>query len=386
MTDRAIADSLTRTLGELIAIPSTFPPGETRAIVKYAGDRLAAAGYRIEVTGRRIGVDNVVARLGSGRPSLVFNVHADTVGAGERTAWRSDPFVANVQDGRLYGLGACNCKGSMAVQLWLAEEVARAGGPKTGEIVFTMVGDEEGLGPDGTKFLRDSVAIGPTYLVVGAPTRNKLIVAERGVFWARVSASGRAAHAGQPEHGDNAIRRMMRIIAALERDLMPKLSLRLRGDMRSTMNIGTIHGGTTANVVPSRCTIEIDRRLLPEEKIDAALAELRAAIGTAGEPEGSWDIEFLTGTNGFAASADALLVGAFAAACERRTGAAPGFIVPIGASDARYFADDPVEILVTGPGDDKDGHAANESVSIAELVDAAHIHLDAVQRLLGLNR
>lgn len=383
MSDRAIADSLTRTLGELIAIPSTLPPGETRAIARYAGDRLAAAGYRVEVIGRREGVDNVVARLGSGRPSLVFNVHADTVGPGERTGWRTDPFAATRQDDRLYGLGACNCKGSMAVQLWLAEEVARAGGPKTGEIVFTMAGDEEGLGPDGTKFLRDSGAIRPDLLVVGAPTRNKLIVAERGVFWARVTASGRAAHAGQPDHGDNAIRRMLRIVAALERELMPKLAARVRGDMRSTMNIGTIHGGTTANVVPSRCTIEIDRRLLPEEKVDVAFAELRAAIDAAGEPAGSWDIEFLTGTNGFAANAEARLVGAFATACEQRTGAAPGFIVPIGASDARYFADDAVEILVTGPGDDKDGHAANESVSIAELVDAAHIHLAAVRQLLG---
>jgi acetylornithine deacetylase/succinyl-diaminopimelate desuccinylase-like protein len=153
--------------------------------------------------------------------------------------------------------------------------------------------------------------------------------------------------------------------------------------MRSTMNIGTIHGGTTANVVPSRCTIEIDRRLLPEEKVDVAFAELRAAAEAAGEPAGSWEIEFLTGTNGFAADAKAHLVGAFAAACEQRTGGVPGFIVPIGASDARYFADDPVEILVTGPGDDKDGHAANESVSIAELVDAAHIHLAAVRQLLG---
>src|ERR1041385_1489947 len=108
MSDHAIADSLTRTLGELIAIPSTLPPGETRAIAKYAGDRLAAAGYRVEVIGRRDGVDNVVARLGSGHPSLVFNVHADTVGPGERAGWQTDPFAATVKDGRLYGLGACN--------------------------------------------------------------------------------------------------------------------------------------------------------------------------------------------------------------------------------------------------------------------------------------
>jgi acetylornithine deacetylase/succinyl-diaminopimelate desuccinylase family protein len=380
MNDTDIAASLTRTLGELIAIPSTLPPGETRAIARYAADRLAAAGYKVEVIGHRKGVDNVVARLGRGSPSLVFNAHADTVGPGERSGWKTDPFVAATQGDRLQGLGACNCKGSMAVQLWLAEQVARGGGPKSGEIVFTMVGDEEALGPDGTKFLRDSGAIRPDLLVVGAPTRNKLIVAERGVFQARVTTSGRAAHAGQPEHGDNAILRMARVVAALERDLAPKIAARVSGDMRSTLNIGTIHGGTTANVVPSRCVVEVDRRVLPDEKVDAAFAELRAAVEESGETA---TVEMIAGTNGFAADAKSRLVGAFAEACRARHGAEPGFIIPIGASDARYFADDSVEILVTGPGDDKDGHAANESVSIAELVDAAHIHLAAVRSLLG---
>jgi succinyl-diaminopimelate desuccinylase len=383
MSDRAIADSLTRTLGELIAIPSTLPPGATRAIATYARDRLAAAGYRVEVLGRRDGVDNVVARLGTGRPSLVFNVHADTVGPGERTGWRTDPFAATVREGKIYGLGACNCKGSLAVQLWLAEEVARAGGPKSGEIVFTMVGDEEALGPDGMKFLRDSGAVRPDILVVGAPTENHLIVAERGVMQARVTASGRAAHAGEPEHGDNAILRMMRLIAGLEKAMSPKLAARRKPDMRSTMNVGTISGGTTANVVASRCTVEVDRRLLPDENVNTALAELRAALATAGEPENSWQLELMAGTNGFSADAGAKVVKAFGEAALKRTGKAPAFVIPIGASDARYFADDGIEILVTGPGDGSEGHAANESVSIDQLVDAAHIHLAAVRQLLG---
>jgi len=119
--------------------------------------------------------------------------------------------------------------------------------------------------------------------------------------------------------------------------------------------------------------------------VDTALAELQAALAAVGEPQGTWKLEFITGSNGFAAAPDARVVGAFADACRRRTGAQPGFIVPIGASDARYFADAGIEILVTGPGDDKDGHAANESIAIGEMVDAARIHLDAIDGLLGLD-
>ncbi len=380
----ALRDSLVRTLCELIAIPSTTPPSDTSAIMRYAQQRLTTLGYDTHVESRRAGVHNVVARIGRGSPSLVFNAHADTVEPGERGLWRTDPFAGSVTQDRVYGLGACNCKGSMAVQLWLAEEIVRRGGPKTGEIVFTFVGDEEAFGNDGTKFLRDQGLIKPAMLVVGAPTANQLITEERGVFQARIVTHGRPAHAGEPQHGDNAILRMARIIESLDRDLASSVADRARGGMQSTMNIGTISGGTTANVVPSRCTVEIDRRLLASETVKDGFGELRGAVAAAGEPAGTWDVELTTGTNGFAARRDSRLVAAFAAAYSTRAGAQPRFIIPIGASDARFFTEDGIDILVTGPGEGHEGHAPNESVAIRDLVDAAHIHLGAVERLLPL--
>ena len=73
-------------------------------------------------------IANLVATLGAGAPSLVFNAHIDTVAAGDRAAWRSDPFAATMAEGRIHGLGANNCKGSAALHLWLAGEAARRGG------------------------------------------------------------------------------------------------------------------------------------------------------------------------------------------------------------------------------------------------------------------
>src|SRR5262249_23571135 len=129
-----VAAALTSCLSELIAIPSAYPPGDTGAICAYAAERLKRAGYKTEIVGRTKGVDNVVASIGQGggqgAPHVVFNAHADTVGVGERAMWRTDPHKAEIRDGLVFGLGAGNCKGSMAVQLWLAEEIARAGGPK----------------------------------------------------------------------------------------------------------------------------------------------------------------------------------------------------------------------------------------------------------------
>jgi acetylornithine deacetylase/succinyl-diaminopimelate desuccinylase family protein len=382
--EAALAKTLVAILGELIAIPSPFPPGESQAICSYAADRLRRAGYATEVLARKPGVDNVVARLGRGRPALVFNAHVDTVGVGERANWKTDPFTAVVEGGAVFGLGAGNCKGSMAVQLWLAEEIVRRGGPKQGEVVFTFVADEENLGPDGMRFLREQHHVKPDALILGAQTENQLIVAERGVMWARIAAEGKAAHAGNPAGGDNAILRLMRVASAIERQLAPKLAKRVDGKMRSTMNLGQFHGGHNTNVVPAAAWLEIDRRLLPGETVDGAFAELKRAALAAGEPARKLAIELLTGTNGFRAPADGKAIAALSAAIKARTGQRARFLNATGVSDGRYFADDAIEIINFGPGSGAQGHAANESVPIDQMVDAAVIQLDAVERLLGL--
>ena len=138
------------------------------------------------------GIDNVVARSGNGAPCLALNCHIDTVDAGERADWRTDPFQAVLEDGVIYGLGANNCKGSTALHIWLGEEIMRAGGLQRGEIIFTFTGDEERLGPDGMAYLRESGALKPDIMLVGGPTGNHLITEERGVLWLRVTRSDEA--------------------------------------------------------------------------------------------------------------------------------------------------------------------------------------------------
>lgn len=381
--DRALTEDLIETLSALIAIPSPYPPGDTTAICAYAARRLAAAGYRVETLARTPGIDNVVASLGSGAPHLVFNAHADTVGVGEPELWRSDPFAAQVIDGQIFGLGA-NCKGGMAVQLWLAEEIARAGGPKTGTVTFTFVGDEESLGPDGMAFLRETGKVKPDFLVLGAQTENQLITAERGVLWVGIETRGHSAHAGAPQRGDNAIARMVRIVVALEQRLMPLLEARREGPLVSTVNIGLIQGGHNTNVVPNACSLEIDRRLLPSESVQGAFAEIAEIVCDSGEPSEMVTVKRLRGTKGFSAPRDGQLAAAFGPAIQSVTGQPMRFAEATGVSDGRYFADDNIEIVNFGPGCSAQGHTANERVPIDEMVAAAKIQRMMVQNLLGL--
>jgi len=374
-------------LSRLVAIPSIYPPGDTREVCAYIAQLLSGWGYATRILSRDPTIANVLATLGNGRPQLAFNCHVDTVGVENVTAWQSDPFAVDVRHGRVYGLGVNNCKGPAASQLWVAEQIAHRGGPASGSVAFMFVGDEEALGLGGTAFLREEGHVAPDMLLVGAQTENALITRERGVTWIEVVARGKASHAGQPANGDNAVMRMARLLCHLERTLVRDVAARSADGLQSTISVGTVRGGSNINVVPSSCTAAIDRRLLPiGEDIDAALEELRTILAGAGEPEGSFVVRRLTGTNGFSAPQDGPLVSAFSAAIRTATGRTARFVDSVGAFDGRFFAGDGIEIVNFGPGEGNEGHKNDESLPADQLAESARIQLHLVENILGLAR
>ena len=380
-----IEASLVSILTDLIGLQSDYPPGDTVEICKYTEQRLKNLGYRIKNHMHVTPINNLIAEMGHSSPSVVFNVHVDTVGPGLLSAWSGNPYCAEIKDERVYGLGAANCKGSMALHIWLAEEISRRGGIRRGTISFTFVGDEESLGPNGTKSLRDRSIIRPDILIVGAPSSNDLLIDERGVMWIRLTTGGTGGHAGDPASADNAIDRLVRLLSFLEAEIFCKLKDRKQGEILSTANVGKIHGGTNTNVVPVEAVAEIDRRLLPGESVDQAVNEIQTTLMKSGEPEDSYELELLVGTNGFKGRSDGQGVTAFSEAIRQRLKREPCFLTPVGAFDGRHFVDDNIEIINVGPGEVSEGHAPNESISIDELLDAAEIHLEVIDSLLGLN-
>ncbi len=106
-------------------------------------------------------------------------------------------------------------------------------------------------------------------------------------------------------------------------------------------------------------------------------------IAGAGEPEGTWSVNLLTGTKGFSSPPDAPCIGAFHAAIANVTGQQVRDVVAVGASDARYFADDGIVLMTFGPGNAKDGHKANEFVPLDDLEPAARIQLSVIEEILS---
>jgi len=383
LNKKNLATEIVAYLTELISIPTAYPPGDTSQMATYLSNTFTAMGYATEIHAAVSGLDNLVAKIGSGSPSLVFNVHVDTVDAGDLSLWSRPPLEATVEDNLVFGLGSANCKGSGAVQLWLAKEIVRRGGPAKGEVIFTFVTDEESLGPNGMYFLRDQGIVKPDMLLLGAPTDNSLIITERGVLWVEVTTTGCPAHAGQPEDGDNAILRMIRVINHLNSEMSCRLNQRIDGEMRSTINIGKLHGGRNTNVVPSQCTAQIDRRLLPSETVEQAFTEIVSIIKSAGEPEAMVSVKKLRGTNGFRGDDSGSIVASLSTAIAAVTNSPAIFSTAIGVSDGRYFTEDDIEIVNFGPGIGSEGHASNESVSIESLTTSALILDEAFGNLIG---
>jgi acetylornithine deacetylase/succinyl-diaminopimelate desuccinylase-like protein len=192
-------------LTRLIAAPTAYPPGDTSQIARELHTALSEMGYKSQTHTFAPLLANVVAKMGSGSPSLVFNVHLDTVGPGDLSRWTRSPFLATVQNGFVYGLGASNCKGSAAIQLWVAQQIAMRGGPARGQVVFTFVTDEESLDANGMSALRTA----------GVASSNTWIARCR-CAW----AVGSAGHAGNESVSVEALRQGARILEQLVERLL----------------------------------------------------------------------------------------------------------------------------------------------------------------------
>jgi acetylornithine deacetylase/succinyl-diaminopimelate desuccinylase-like protein len=205
----------------------------------------------------------------------------------------------------------------------------------------------------------------------------------------RLTATGRAAAAG---HGNdagvdtgNAVMRMVRVLDHLDLELVPRLSQRRDGSLRSSLTAGSIQGGQGLGSVPALCTAGIDRSLLPREAVEDAVAELREAVEDAGEPAGTMALELLQGAAGYSLPPDGPLAAAFAAEVLARRKAPLRFIAGAGTAGGHWFVNDGIDIVGFGPGAPARSRTANESVPIGQMVEAAVIQLGIVERILNFN-
>ncbi len=348
-------------LEQLVRVPSVNPegcpgidePGEA-ACAALLADLLDALGASVEMTDVLPGRPNVVGKFPSdrpGKPVVLFAPHTDTVSVVGMTI---DPFAAEVRDGRLYGRGASDTKGSMAAMLAALSQRAQLIHTLPVEVWFAgLMGEEAGqLGAHAL-----AATCKPDFVIVGEPTQLQVVHAHKGAMWMRLETTGRSAHASTPSSGDNAIYKMIDPLRILRDEMAPALAAIQDPLLGSpTLSITMLHAGSKVNIVPDRCTCELDIRTVPAMDTAAFERDVRARLQAA-SPE-------LALSSSSAAALHTQPEGVYFEALARsgaRLATAPWFC------DAAVFAARGIPAVAIGPGSIAQAHTADEFLSLDDL-------------------
>ena len=385
VADAVDADEVLTFARALIAAPSENPGGTEDEAAGVASEILAGVGAAPETIRGDGDRPSVVASIGTAaHPSLAWNGHLDVVPAGDRSSWTHDPFAGAVHEGRLIGRGAADMKGPIASALAAAAAVRRAGIQMAGTLTFHLAADEEHMGLHGTRVLRERGLLTQDACIVGEPSDLQIGLAERGGAWITATARGTAAHGSQPHLGVNAITSMAHLLLRLP-EALPDLTHPLVG--RPSVNAALITGGSAPNVVPDRCELDIDRRIIPgETDRSAVLAPFeRLADAIAAEhPDVDLAFEIREWTEAAEAAPDSLIADAARVAVAAVRGARPADIGFTGITDARFYINDAkIPTVILGPGSLSVAHTANEWIAVDDLTAAARIYARLFVGFLG---
>ncbi len=354
-------------LRELIALPSVnpafLPQNHPHAGERRVADFLAATAARsgLEVEFQNVLPDrpNLIARLlpkSKPRQRILLAPHLDTVNAAHE-----NQFMPRTKNGRIFGRGACDTKGSVAAMLMAMRELAQSRKrPRETEIVFAGLVDEENA-QAGSRALAGS-GMKVDLAVVGEPTRLQVITAHKGSLWLELETRGRAAHGAAPQFGRNAVHEMARIVDCLQTVYAARLKQRRHPLLgHPTVSVGVIFGGTQANIVPDRCTITVDRRTLPGESEAGVTREIKKLLRSKKLHARVMDTK-VASCQPLETNVRRPLVREFLRSVGQKG--------PIGVHffcDAAVLSRGGFPSVVFGPGDVAQAHTANEWVSMASL-------------------
>jgi acetylornithine deacetylase/succinyl-diaminopimelate desuccinylase family protein len=320
---------------------------------------------------------NLIAerRWGRGGRTLIFNGHLDVVPAGDRSQWKYPPFQGKLSKGRIYGRGASDMKSGIASFIHALSTLERSKiNPRQGAAVLHLVSDEESHGHQGMGFLTQKGGIRGDAALVGEPTDLQPVIAQKGALWLRIATLGKSAHGSRPHMGVNAVEKMMKLMERLS-----SIPLERRHPLlgKPTLSIGTIRGGTKINIVPDRCEIEVDRRMLPGEKRGEVFREMRGVLNSlqSQDPFFQYQMEEIDFAEPSEVDPEEEIIKIGVGAIQNVTGKKPLLRASSGFTDARFYINQcHIPTLIFGPGGMDQAHATGESVEVDALVHAAHIY------------
>ncbi len=376
---------LHQALRELVQINSINPslapgaPGEAE-IAAYAAEALSKLNAAVQVHEPLPGRASVVGILrgSGGGKSLMLNAHLDTVGI----EGMPEPFSAAIRNGKLYGRGAYDMKGSAAACLAAAKALRDAGVALRGDLLIALVADEE-YESLGTREILQHYR--PDAAIVTEPTQLNICLAHKGFIWLEVETLGRAAHGSRFEEGVDANMRMGRFLAQL--DVLEQL---LRSGKAHplvgppSLHAAMLKGGSGWSTYAEKCTLSIERRTIPGESEETALRQIRGMIDqlSATDPTFKANVRITCAREAFEVEKEAEIVQTLKQAAETVTGRTPEFFGDTPWMDSALLAAAGVETVVMGPSG-AGAHSREEWVDLRSVETMAEILAQTALKYCG---
>ena len=389
MAESSTVDALL-ILKKLVSIPSVNPMGRDVSGDEYYEGRvtewlvswLQLHHLPFEIVETAPGRANVISRIDSpgATRTILLDAHQDTVPVDGMTI---PPYEPTERDGRIYGRGSCDVKGGMAAMLAAFTRLSKTRPAGMPNIVLSMTCDEEATSLGINHLVGSWSGKTPGYrlcperpdvAIIAEPTLLDIVVAHRGATRWQIKTTGRACHSSRPNEGINAIYRMAKVVRCLE-DYAAWLpgsrpAHRLCGP--ATLSVGLIAGGSSVNVVPDHCVIDIDRRVLPGEDSfhvrNEVIEHLRQQLDFELIHEEPYCLSSALGDE-----LNGQLAGSLMRSIEHVVGPRSVIGVPFGTHASRVAAIG-IPAVVFGPGDIAQAHTKDEWIAVDELQKATDIY------------
>ncbi|MBU4472861.1 MAG: M20 family metallopeptidase [Candidatus Omnitrophica bacterium] len=367
---------LIKLVQKLIRIDSQNPPGDESRIAHFVQDYLRGLGIKTKIYEFKRRRCNVVATI-EGRDkkhSLFITPHLDTIPAGQN--WRIRPFLGKISQGKIYGLGATDCKGNLACGLEAINSLIENKIILDYTLVFAATADEEAGSSLGLVPLLDKGIITPEAAVVLDSDDFGIIITQKGLLHLKVKIQGRRAHGAYPWQGINAIDIALGILQELK---AYKFTYTKNKYLKApTLNIGTIKGGDKVNVVADWCEFELDFRFLPGMSARKILKEIKGVIQKhikrfsrkSGMPQNAAKIEIEGMQKPYCINKNHPLI-SYLTNAMRKINVKPAIRGSEGATTITFFQGKNIPAIATGFGSKGCAHIANEYARIDNLYKGA---------------
>jgi succinyl-diaminopimelate desuccinylase len=375
---------------DLLRCPSVTPV-EGGALA-YLDEVLSAAGFTVHrIVSSEPGaadVENLYARIGTESPHLMLAGHTDVVPPGDEQRWRHGPFAGNIVDGVLFGRGAVDMKGAIACMLAaVLDHLTANGGRPRGSISFLITGDEEGVAVNGSvKLLQWAAARGEKFdhCILGEPTNPNALgdmvkIGRRGSLNGTLIVTGTPAHVAYPALGDNPVRRIVAIMAAVMGEPLDAGSAHFDPSNLEFTSVDV--GNKTVNVIPAEARARFNIRFNDHHTCASlkALVEVRAAAAAG---DGHFRIEWEPSNADVFLTKPGPFVDLVSSAIAEATGRTPVLSTSGGTSDARFIKDYCPVVdfgLVNAT-----MHKIDECVATADLVALTAVYRRILDRYFGV--